>query len=256
MKRERRHELQHNELADWLGQTFEKLKPYQNAVVIVLVLIVVVLGVYLWWSQASQSQTTQAWDDLERGLATGNYGGLEKVAEVYQNTSAADMAAVVAADFRLTDACDKSLRDKALADQQLGRAIELYEKCLQRTASPTLRQRATFGLARAYEARGDLQSAARQYRHIVDDWPSGAYAAVARERVADLEKPDIKQLYADLAKANPKAVASPESSLPGEVPRFAPEGLPANPPAGGKDINFEDLGKGKNKGSDTTTKPN
>ncbi len=86
----------------------------------------------------------------------------------------------------------------------------------------------------------------------------------------DLKRPTVKQLYDDLRKFNPKPVASRESELPGEMPSFAPDGLPGNPPAGGdagvgqsliapdhlpgnppaggKDIKFEDLGgKGKEK---------
>ena len=31
MKSERRHELQHNELADWLIKAGQQIKPYQNA---------------------------------------------------------------------------------------------------------------------------------------------------------------------------------------------------------------------------------
>ena len=32
MKRERRHELQHNDLAEWILKGYERIVPYKNAI--------------------------------------------------------------------------------------------------------------------------------------------------------------------------------------------------------------------------------
>ncbi len=46
MKAERRHELQHNELADWLAATAERLRPYSRAILGVTIAAVVLLLAY------------------------------------------------------------------------------------------------------------------------------------------------------------------------------------------------------------------
>jgi len=254
MKRERRHELQHNELADWLAKAIERLKPYQNVIVAAVVVVLLAAAGYALISHSSEAKTTQAWDQLESGLESGNPSSLTQVMDDYPNTNVGDVAAVVSADLRLADGCNRLFQDKAVAQQQLSQAVELYGKELEQAGDPSLRQRATFGLARAWEAQGDLDAATRRYQEVVDKWPHGAFAAAARERLDDLKRPAVRQLYDDLRKFNPKPVASRESELPGEMPSFAPDGLPSNPPADGKDINFEDLGrkgKAKEKGKET-----
>ncbi len=247
MKREERHKLQHNELADWLAKAIERLKPYQNVIMgAVVVVLVVALGM-AWFSHSSQATTARAWDQVVDGLDKGNATTLAQVADEYPSTTVGDVAAVVSADFRLADGCDRLFHDKAIAEQRLTQAIEAYGKELEQGADPSLQQRATFGLARAWEAKGDLDLATKRYQEVVAKWPDGAFAAAARERLDDLKRPAVKQLYDDLRKFTPKTVAPRESERPGETPGFAPEGLLDNPPAGGPDLNFEDLGKGKGK---------
>ena len=167
MKRERRHELQHNELADWLAKAIERLKPYQNVIVAAVVVVILAAGGYAWISHASEAKTAQAWDALNSGLESGNPGSFTRVMDDYPNTNVADVAAVVSADLRLADGCDRLFHDKAVAEQQLSQAIELYGKELEQGGNPSLRQRATFGLGRAWEAKGDLDKATRRYQEVV-----------------------------------------------------------------------------------------
>ena len=157
------------------------------------------------------------------------------------------MAAVVSADLRLADGCDRLFHDKAIAEQQLSQAIELYGKELEQGGNPSLRQRATFGLARAWEAKGDLDKATRRYQEVVANWPDGAFAAAARERLDDLKRPAVKQLYDDLRKFNPKTVAPRESGAAGRDAQFRPR-RPARairPPAARTSISRTSAGKRK-----------
>ena len=41
MKSERRHELQHNELAEWLAKSAQAIKPYQNIIFAAVVLVLI-----------------------------------------------------------------------------------------------------------------------------------------------------------------------------------------------------------------------
>jgi predicted negative regulator of RcsB-dependent stress response len=154
MKSERRHELQHNELAEWIVKTGQAVKPYQNLLVAALVIVVVALVAYSWWSRNTAEQTAQAWNDLDNGLASGNLDLLSKVAEDYSDTHAGRVATVLSADLRLAGGCNQRFVNKAVAEQELTKAIELYESDLKPNASDFMRQRSTFGLARAQEAKG------------------------------------------------------------------------------------------------------
>ena len=52
MKSERRHELQHNVLADWLAKSAETIKPYQNMVFWAVAVGAGGSGGYAWWSRS------------------------------------------------------------------------------------------------------------------------------------------------------------------------------------------------------------
>ena len=189
MKSERRHELQHNELAEWIIKSAQAVKPYQNLVVAGLVIVVVAIAAYTWWSGNRAKQTADAWNELNTGLAAMDRDRLSKVVEDFPDTHAGRTATVLLADFHLADGCNQRFVNKAPAEQELSKAIELYESDLKENPSALLRERSTFGLARAKESKGDLESARQYYKEVVRKWPNGAYAAVAQQRFNDLARP-------------------------------------------------------------------
>jgi len=229
MKSERRHELQHNALADWLIQTGESLKPYQNMIwAAVATVLVVGLG-YALWSRQSQAQTTQAWDDLNMALENNNAAALLRVIDNYPGTHAAHAAAAVVADFHLADGCGRLFSNKAAARQELGKAIDLYQTVLDESRQAPLRERATFGMARANEAKGDLVAAEKLYAEVAAKWSQGAYAAAANRRAADLKHPATKRFYDDFAQFDPQPAFSKEPAV--EKPGGDISELPAEPSA-------------------------
>jgi hypothetical protein len=248
MKSERRHELQHNELADWIIKSAKAIQPYQNLLLAVVVITVVAATAYTWWTRTTVEQTGRAWDELNGGVAAASAGGsldkLLKVVEEYPDTSVGRTAAVVLADFRLASGCSRRFMSKALAEPELSKAIELYEADLKEGHGEFLRERATFGLARAKESKGDLPSARQYYDEVVKKWPRGTYAAVAKQRLDDLERGETKRMYDDFAKFDRKPDFAPSSKLPGlamppgelpnlpSEPTVEPNTLPDLPPAG------------------------
>ena len=258
MKSERRHELQHNTLADWLVNSAETIKPYQNMLFAALVVIVIAVAGYTWWSRESARQTTQAWDALNSVLEGGNVTKLAQVIEDYPNTTVADMAAVVLADYRLGAGCDQLFTNKATAQDDLNRATSLYELVRQESRLPSLQERATFGLARVKEANGDLERAEQLYDEVATKWPDGAFAAEASRRVADLKRPATKIFYDDFRKFEPKVAFTKE---PGERPSFDLNSLPGEgslaPAVSDLKLGGEEKGKaeeGKAKPPDETGK--
>ena len=150
MKSERRHELEHNELADRLAKGIEAVKPYQNLILGIVVLLVVAGGVYFWLRRASASQTDEAWDlygkalSDSRALAAGDFSRLNDVIEKYPKTRGTSPPSR-AADFHLDIGCNLLFQSKAYASQELYKARELYEKVRQESRNDALLEQATFG---------------------------------------------------------------------------------------------------------------
>src|SRR6516164_9804842 len=102
MKSERRHELQHNDLAEWSMRTYENVMPYRNAIIGVTLLVLV--GVVAWeiWRGHSESQAVEGWNSVEMPEAvyfpvyeSPNYpGAMDKVSQTYGGSSAGEWAQV------------------------------------------------------------------------------------------------------------------------------------------------------------------
>ena len=225
MKSERRHELQHNTLADGLVKSAELIKPYQNMIMGgVIVVLLIALG-YTWWARESAAQATQAWDEMNAVIDSGNMPKLTGVIETYPGTSVAHMAEVVLADYYLGEGCSRLFVNKATGQEELGKAIKNYETVLQECRTPSLLERATFGLARAKESKGDLEGAEKLYAEVSAQWPQGAYAVAANQRLSDLKKPATKTMYDRFSNFDPKTAFS---AMPGERPKFEMDSLPSD----------------------------
>ena len=258
MKSEERHRLQQNQLADWIGKSITTIKPYQNSILIAVLLVVVGMVAYTVWSRVSAAENTEAWDELNAALESGNIAKLAKVREDRPNTHAAHVAAVVEADYNLADGCNRLFVSKAVANQELAKAVELYRTVLDQSRNSSLLQRATFGLARAREAKGELERAMELYQEVSTKWPDGAFAVAAARRLDDLKRPATKRLYDRFAKFDPKPAYSSESGLPGQRPNFDLNSLPSEgpiPPINTTfDLKLDDKGKAKAKDKEETPK--
>jgi len=252
MKGEERHRLETNALADWLGTTIEEIKPYRNAILACIVLVAVSTGVYVWHSRRSAEQSALAWDDLHQAMSTGEMvdtdamnDSLDSIIKKYPGTLVADTAAVMIADQDLGVGCNELFINKGNANARLNNAVEHYLKVLKESDEPMLRQRATFGLARAREALGDLEKAMESYSNVTKSWPRGAFAAMAHERLADLKKPSTKAFYDAFAKFTPKAPPSDGPGVPGKRPEFDLDSIPdeGTTPADGEVFPPTPLGK-------------
>jgi predicted negative regulator of RcsB-dependent stress response len=227
MKSERRHELQHNELAVWLVKSFETIKPYQNLILAGVAAVFVVMLGYTLWSRDAASRTSLAWDELNAVVQSRDPAKLAKISEEYPNSSVGTTAAIVAADNHLAEGCERLFVNKALAQQELTKATELYHLVLQQGQLPLELERATFGLARAEEAKGDLESAEKLYGEVAAKWPNGTFAAAANGRLQDLKRPTTKRFYDQFAHFDPKPAFT---GKPGERPDFDLNSLPSDGP--------------------------
>ncbi|MEN6404902.1 MAG: hypothetical protein ABFC77_00370 [Thermoguttaceae bacterium] len=259
MKSERRHELQHNELALWLERLGETIKPYQNMIWIAVAAVLVFALGYTLWSRQASARTTRAWDELNIALSDGgaNLVTLAKIADEYPGTNVGQTAAVVLADCHLGEGCARLFASKAGALQELNKAIALYQMVSDQTRFDSLRERAAFGLARAAEAKGELSEAGKRYAEVASRWPKGAYAVAAADRADDLKRQSTKEFYDKFKSFDPKPAYSSDSKGSEGSPVFDASSLPAEPekndvdlPATTLDLKLDAKGKADAKGKD------
>ncbi len=242
MKSEERHKLQKNELADWLGQTIERVKPYATVGLIGLAAVVVLWAGWLLWQSWQARASAAASRQLYAALSKGDAGALDDLAEQYSGTPVADLAAVAAGDMYLQEGCDELFRSKSIAIQQLRKALEHYRQVQQVATEPLTLARATYGLARAYEAlaatregQGQLDRALEAYQEVLTRWPQSPYAIEAKQRVAALKLPQTKAFYDKLVQYEPQTQSGPAApGGAGTVP-FDLESLPEPAPSPGSD---------------------
>lgn len=233
MKSERRHELQHNELADWIARSYETVRPYGNAILAAVAVVCLVAIGWLWWSRQSAADSATAWNSLYLAQVNNNPDDLVELASSHPDTNVGHWAAVVAGDMYLATGCEQLFTNKATAAQDLRKAVDSYLRVLQSSQTASLRERATFGLARAYEAlsgtrqsQGELDKAVETYQTLVEKWPNGAYTEVGKQRLADLQRPATKQFYDKFAQYDPKPAFTEQPDTPGEKLPFSTEALP------------------------------
>ena len=256
MKSERRHELQHNELADWLAKSAQAMKPYQNIVFTAVMLVLIGVIAYTVWSRVSAAQTAQAWDALNVALNSANPDKLTQVVDDYPHTTVAHMAALVLADYALADGCNQLFTNKIKGQHELSKAVDLYQTVREESRESSLLERAAFGLARARESQGDaehIKQAEQLYEEVASKTPGGAFTAAAAQRLADLKRPATKRLYDQLAHFEPRPPLSPE---PGGRPDFDLNSLPSEPSAAMPKTSYDvKLDKPKSKLPPLTTEP-
>jgi hypothetical protein len=232
MKSEERHKLHQNALAVWLAQTLTTIKPYQNAIIggVIVVLLAVILT--MWWNSESASQANKAWTQFFAAFDQGSTAALANVAENNPRSSAAPVADLASADILLAQGCNMLFTNKATANQSLNKAVELFEKVIEQSGKAALKAQATFGLAKARESQGKLETASKLYNDVKTKWPDTVFAQMAAQRLKDLDRPSIKQVYDQFAKYDPKPVfnslpdSKPKLDLPDESPIFTPSMTP------------------------------
>lgn len=232
MKGERRHELEKNELADWITSWAEKIKPYQNAILGVVLLLAVGIGVYTFVNRQSQSETQAAWDQLYAAIGAGrtNPAEFESIATEHAGTITAHWALLLAGEVHLARGCDELFASKATGRDELKKAEEDFLRVLEECRVDELRERATFGLAQVQEAAGNLDEAIADksspsrkepdlgYQGVINLWPEGTYAALAKKRLKDLKRRPTREFYDEFARWEPKSPVAGEPGTPGVTP--------------------------------------
>jgi hypothetical protein len=225
MKSDRRHELQTNELANWLGRQYERHQGHLPAILWgVLAVVAVVVLVGLWGSRGSTS-VSDAWEEYQIGNIDpkGTPKRLKDLAEKYPNMDIALWARLDYADQLCYDGHAKLDIDRTIATTYLRDAQKNYELILQSPkALPEMIRRAALAEAKCWELLGKRDKAIESYKSAAKRFAT-SYPELSQDaasRASDLEQPEAADFYQWLASYEPPA--SKPLNLPGLGPLFPP----------------------------------
>jgi hypothetical protein len=234
MKTERRHELATNELADWLGEMIERVKPYSTAIVGTLLACVVLAGGFLVYRGRSTSKIEEGWANYFVALDERNPETLRNVADEFATTPAGQWSRLSLADAMLAKGIQQLFEDRDAAEESLKDALAGYSDVIKRAPGESLLvERATFGLGEAFESLGELNKAREQYTAVQERWKQGAFAGQAAQRLADLDRDSTKEFYDWFATQHPrpKETGGPDKKPPFGADAFDLDKLPFDVPS-------------------------
>jgi hypothetical protein len=243
MKAERRHELKHNELADWLGATMEQAKPHAGGVLLGLgVLVAVVLGT-MWYFSGETASSSRAWSNyFEAFNEREPQKVLQNLATEQSGTKAAWWALAAVADMNLAEGAALLHSDRTEAQKRLEIARDAYLK-VEASAEPLLKTRARLGLGKLYESLCDPAKALEYYEKVAASEKDSAIGKVAAADAKRMKDPREKEFLAWFANQTPKR-PTPLPGVGGNLPGM-PSELSDRPDFGMPKLGVDTFGVGK-----------
>lgn len=191
MDSEHRHELEENDLASWLAEKIDGIKPHLPAIGVAVVLMIAGLIGWSGYRASAKAAEADRWRDFAVALegASPNADLLRQAVDANPGTTVAEWAEITWADGKLFEAANGYFRDRNTADESVDSAIEVYER-MTSAKDRAVSQRANFQLARAFELQGKLEEAREQYARV-----TGPFAGVATARAEQLTSEDVQEAY-------------------------------------------------------------
>ena len=204
MKTKRRHDLQTNELADWIGTKIEAAKPYSQYILGGVVAIALVIGLFVMTTSQQREKKEEAWNQYFKAIDARSPDDLAKVALSHPNTVAAQWASQAAGNIYLNEGIGLLTSDRETAVETLEKAKKSFETILKASnLKPLLRQRAEFGVAQVYESLGEIEEAKKYYKQVAEATGDSAYGRLAADGLTRLEDPSTSGFYEYLATYKP-----------------------------------------------------
>jgi hypothetical protein len=189
MKTERRHELEKNQLADWLANSITWCEENARLLVGVVAGIMIIGAAFALLSTRKEEREAKAWNSYfaAKAEAGKDPSGLETVAKADGDLFAGKLADLTLADIALNQGLAAINTNRELAETQLTQAKNYYSK-VRKAGDEHLQERADLGMARYYESMGMIDEAKTEYEKLKSR-KQGLYVDLATQKLAYLEKP-------------------------------------------------------------------
>jgi hypothetical protein len=242
MKAERRHELKHNELADWLSDTATNAKPHANAVIAgVAILAAVVLG-SIWYFSGEAASSSRAWSEYFDAFNSREpQKVLQTLADEHSAGKASWWAQLAVADMNLGEGASLLYSDRENAKKHLDAAKDAYLK-VEASADPMLKNRARLGLGKVHESLCEPAKALTYYQQVADsekDSAIGKAAAADAKRMKDSREVAFLEWFVAQTPKRPAPLPGVGGSGPG-----MPSGLSDQPDFGMPKLGVDQFGAG------------
>lgn len=219
MKKERRHELQTNRLADAIGLYLQKIRPYQKHVLYGAVAVAVLGGAVLYLSTQQRARAGASWEDYFSAMVEQRPEALEDVARLHNGSTAALWAHQGAGDIKLAVGASLLYRDRKEAKKNLLDAEKDFLAVEQQGARyPLLLQRSRYGLAQVYESLCDIKKARDYYGKVAAAEPDAALGQLAQRRLEKISGTAADNWFNWFDRQEPKPPAGMQAAA-GEGPK-------------------------------------
>jgi hypothetical protein len=215
MSSERRHQLEHNELAAWLAKVNKSIEPYSKLIAILVSVGIVALIGWSFMSTESLAKRSDATLQLIQAAAGGDAEILMQVSDTYPDTQAGNWARLYQGQQLLSQGIQALFRDRDQAEILLTDAQQALKSAVSSSNETLLVSRGHYGIAQACEALGDVDGAKTSYEQVVKVNESEAMVKRAEERIAALEKPQTQDFLAWFGEQD---FSPPDPSLPPTLP--------------------------------------
>ena len=216
MKSERRHDLQTNVLADWLGKKVTAMQTNAGWIVGgLLIIFVVVIFVFIRQNRL-ESAANEGWSRLQRATTVGLSAiaqqqplalnnavrDLEDIVRQYAAEPIVAYANLTLGDLMLQNGRVQYSLNKTAARDAFQNAARYYAAAAE-AGSPDLKSRALFCQGKSLEWQMKLNQAQEIYRMV-----SGPYRSEAQARIRSLSRAGMEAFYKQYAEWKPKQQAT------------------------------------------------
>jgi len=198
MKTERRHELQHNELADWVSQSMEILQNYWQLILAGIIGVIALVWLVSYMLTPAP-RGGKEWRDYLTAMSDASKDkpgeALEPFGNKNRTSTAGQWALQLVADRHLAEGMQQQFIDRDKSKKAFIEAAETYNKVSQDAKDPFLLTRSNYGAAQAYEGAGNLAKAIEYYKLVVTHDKERTLGKEAKRRLTLLEKKETAEWY-------------------------------------------------------------
>jgi hypothetical protein len=225
-KKQRKVEIERNDLADVVQQKLEEWKPYAPIIFTVIALVIIGIGGGIWWVQNQKQKRALQWTELGEAIrqserTEGTTTPLTEFAKNNPDSDAAMWAYFVAGDMEIRNGVTRPASQKEDSKKNFESAKEHLLKVVSsdRKLDKMLRRRATYALAYAHESLGEFEDAKKLYDQLIDEGQESPYYAEASRGASRATRLDVRQFYEKYVSWEPNTGDAPGDALP-EMPNI------------------------------------